>query len=73
MFLPEFYGDLGYKLKKIVGSNNFCRVLLCFRTRLFIDALWSPAGKGLTSWLPFEMSNCDVFTFPSVSCVKWVA
>ena len=22
--------------------------LLCFRARLFIDALWSPAGKGLT-------------------------
>ena len=20
---PEFYGDLAYKLKKIVGSNNF--------------------------------------------------
>ena len=25
--------------------------LLCFRARLFIDASWSPAGKGLTSWL----------------------
>ena len=25
--------------------------LLCFRARLFIDALWSPARKGLTSWL----------------------
>ena len=23
--------------------------LLCFRARLFIDALWSSAGKGLTS------------------------
>ena len=22
-FEPEFYGDLVYKLKKIVGSNNF--------------------------------------------------
>ena len=30
--------------------------LLCFRTRLFIDALWSPAGKGLASWLSFVMS-----------------
>ena len=28
--------------------------------RLFIDALWSPAGKGLTSWLSFVMSNCEV-------------
>ena len=27
---------------------------------LFIDALWSPAGKGLTSWLSFVMSNCEV-------------
>ena len=25
----------------------FCLVLLCFRARLFADALWSPAGKGL--------------------------
>ena len=32
--------------------------------RLFINALWSPAGKGLTSWLWCVMSNCDVVTFP---------
>ena len=25
--------------------------LLCICMRLFIYALWSPAGKGLTSWL----------------------
>ena len=25
---PEFFGDLVYKLKKIVGSNNFQRSLL---------------------------------------------
>ena len=25
--------------------------------RLFICALWSPAGKGLTSWLSFEVST----------------
>ena len=31
----------------------FCSVLclLCLCARLFICALWSPAGKGLTSWL----------------------
>ena len=39
----------------------FCLVLLCFHARLF-DTLWSPAGKGLTSWLSFVMSNCDVVT-----------
>ena len=42
----------------------FCLVLLCFHARLFVDALWSPAWKGLTSWLSFVMSNCDVVTFP---------
>ena len=31
---------------------------------LFIDALWSPAGKGLASWLSFVMSNCVFVTFP---------
>ena len=39
-------------------------VLLCFHARLFIDVLWSPAGKGLTSRLSFVMSNCEVVTFP---------
>ena len=49
----------------------FCLVvLLCFHARLFIGALWSPAGKGLTSWLSFVMSNCDVVTFPLVSWVR---
>ena len=37
---------------------------------LFIDALWSPAGKGLTSWLSFVMSECEVVTFPLVSWVR---
>ena len=27
--------------------------------RLFIDALWSPAGKGLNSWLSLVMSNYE--------------
>ena len=45
----------------------FYLVLLCFHARLFVDALWSPAGKGLTSWLSFVMCNCDVVTFPLVS------
>ena len=48
----------------------FCFVLLCFRARLFVGALWSPAGKGLTSWLSFVIINCEVVTFPFVSCVR---
>ena len=44
--------------------------LLCFRARLFIGALWSPAGKGLTSWLSFVMSNCEAVTFPVAPWVR---
>ena len=30
-------------------------------SRLFIADLWSPAGKGLTSWLSFVMFTCVFF------------
>ena len=36
--------------------------LLCLCARLFICALWSPAGEGLTSWLSFVVSNCEFVT-----------
>ena len=42
----------------------FCLVFAMLSRPLFIDALWSPAGKGLTSWLLFVMSKCEVVTFP---------
>ena len=42
---------------------------ICF-SRLFVDAWWSPAGKGLTSWLSSVMSDCEVVTFPLVSWVR---
>ena len=48
----------------------FCLVLLCLNGRLFTDALRSPAGKGLTSWLSPVMSNRDIITFPLVSWVR---
>ena len=35
-----------------------------------VCALWSPAGKGLTSWLSFVVSNCEFVTFPLVSRVR---
>ena len=44
--------------------------LLSRCTRLFICALWSPAGKGLTSRLSFVVSNCELVTFPLVSWVR---
>ena len=34
--------------------------LLCLCARLFICALWSPAGKRLTYGLLFVVSNCDM-------------
>ena len=34
--------------------------LLCLCARLFIGALWSPAGKGLTSWLSFVVSTVSL-------------
>ena len=41
-----------------MGLICFCSVLclLCLCGRLYIRALWSPAGKGLTSWLSFVVS-----------------
>ena len=41
--------------------------LLCLCARLLISALWSPAGKGLTFWLSFVVSNCESVSFPLVS------
>ena len=45
----------------------FCLVLLCFLARLFVVALWSPAGKGLTggtieyvSHLSDPFFQCDI-------------
>ena len=34
--------------------------LLCLCARLFICALWSPAGKGLSSWLSFVVSSVSL-------------
>ena len=45
-----------------VGSFMFlfCLVFALFCARLFICALWSPAGKGLTSWLSFVVSSVSL-------------
>ena len=48
----------------------FFFVLLCFHAHLFVDELWSPAGKGLTSWLSLLMCICDDVTFPLISWVR---
>ena len=45
--------------------NHLCYLCLVFvvLSRLFIAAVWSSAGKGLTSWLLFVMFNCVFVTF----------
>ena len=51
----------------------FCSVLclLCLCARLFMCALWSPAGKGLTSWPSFVVSICEFVTIPLLSWVRY--
>ena len=45
--------------------------LLCFCSVLCVlCALLSLAGKGLTSWVSFVVSNCEFVTFPLVSWVR---
>ena len=46
--------------------DHLCYVCLVFvmLSRQFIAALWSPAGKGLTSWLLLVVFICVLVTFP---------
>ena len=60
---PSIIPVPGYPLCLVLHTSFadllcFCSVLclLCLCVRLFICALWSPAGKGLTSWLSFVVS-----------------
>ena len=39
---------------------TFPLVFAMFCARLFICASWSPAGKGLTSWLSFVVSSVSL-------------
>ena len=55
----------------LCGSFMFSDLcLLCTCARLFIYALWSSAGKELTSWLSFVVYNCEFVTFPLVFWVR---
>ena len=47
----------------------FCLVFAVFCARLFICALWSPAGKGLTSWLSFVVSSVRIGILGQVWCL----
>ena len=53
--------------------DHLCYSCLVFvmLSSLFITALWSPAGNGLTSWLLFVMFNC-VLSLPHVVSIGQV-
>ena len=40
------------------------RLVFVMLSRLFIAALWSSAGEGMTSWLSFVKFNCVFVNFP---------
>ena len=48
----------------------FCLVFAMHLYASVYMCLWSPAGKGLTSWLSFVVSSCVFVTFPLVSWVR---
>ena len=48
----------------------FCLVFAMSLCASVYYALWSPAGRGLTSWLSFMVSSYEVVTFPLVSWVS---
>ena len=52
--------------KAVLIVDHLCYLCLVFvmLSRVSIAALWSPAGKGLTSWLSFVMFYCVFVTFP---------
>ena len=52
--------------------DHVCYLFLIFAmfSRLFIAALWSSTGKGLTSWLWFVIFNCDLSLSHVVSWVR---
>ena len=54
--------------------DHLCYLCLVFDvlSRLFIAALRSQSGKGLTSWLSFVMLYCVFVTFPcGILCQVW--
>ena len=68
------YQVFGLIVTIFCGSYMFLSVLslVCLCARLFLCALWSPAGKWLTFWLSFVVYNCQFFTLPLVSWVRYV-
>ena len=49
--------------------DHICYFCLFMRVCLLVPC-GHLLGKGLTSWLSFVMSNCEVVTFPLISLVR---
>ena len=47
-----------------MGQLRYFCLVFGMLSRLFVAALWPPAGKGLSSWLSFVIFNCAFVTFP---------
>ena len=45
-------------VRRSLGSFLLFMSVFVMLSRLIFVALWSPAGRGLTSWLLFVMFNC---------------
>ena len=52
-FNQTVYMLVSYNASSVNSFAMFC-------ARLFICALWSPAGKGLNSWLSFVVSSVSL-------------
>ena len=53
------YAATIYLLQKSLNETK-SDLFTMFCAHLFICALWSPAGKGLTSWLSFVVSSVSL-------------
>ena len=52
------------KMQSYSTHSIYYSLAIKFNIMMFIEALWSPTGKGLTSWHSLVMSNCVFVTFP---------
>ena len=71
LYLYVLIGDALISLGSFMQTKYLCVLVHIWIKGLFICPLWSPAGKGLTSWLSFVVSNCEFVTFPLVSWVRF--
>ena len=63
-FVIVVFPDHTHLLFSIVDILCYLCLMFFLLSDLFIAALWSPADKGLTSWLLFVMFNCAFVILP---------